>query len=105
VREVGVHLEHEVGAGVEHPAEARQIGASQTLLARSVKDLHLGELGGELVGQDAGAVGRVVVDDQQVMLEPGGRELRENGPHERVDVLGLVVRREHKPGTGHGRVQ
>ena len=66
--EVGVHLEDQVVPVLERPAEAREVGLPQPGLARPVQhvDPRLG--GGQLVGQLAGAVGRIVVHDQHVEL-------------------------------------
>ena len=47
----------------------------------------------------AGAVGRVVVDDQDpVALGRGAAEHGQRGAHDGLDVLGLVVGREDEPG-------
>ena len=52
--------------------------------------------GGQIIGQAAGAVGRVVIDDQERCRGQGSQD---GGDH-RADVLGLVVGREHDPDTG-----
>src|SRR5438270_324379 len=55
VREVGVHLEHEVRSAVERVRETRQVSAAESLLPRAVQDAHLRPLGGEAVGDIPGA--------------------------------------------------
>ena len=62
MREVAVHLEHELGTVGERAAEAGDVGRAQALLARTVQDADERKLGGQLVGQLAGAVGGGVVD-------------------------------------------
>jgi hypothetical protein len=95
VGEVGVHLQDEVGAAVEGAAEARQVGRAEAFLAGPVEDLDARVGGREAVGDTAGAVGRVVVDDE----DPGvGGQVRAGRLHDRGDVRRLVVGREDQPG-------
>src|SRR5262249_14778284 len=70
VREIGVHLDQEVRAAGQRVSESRRVGRAEALLARAVKPLHQIELRGEAVCDRAGAVGRVVVDDQDPVVVP-----------------------------------
>ena len=51
---------------VEAPAEAGEVGGAQPLLAAAVQDVEVVVGGHQLVGDAAGAVRGVVVDDQDV---------------------------------------
>ena len=102
VREVGVHLEHEVGARRERALESREVGPPEPFLRRAVQDLDRLELRGQPVGDLAGAVRRAVVHDQDAVVGSRLRELRQRGAHDPLEVLGLVVGGEHEPGGGHG---
>ena len=64
VREVGVHLDDELGAAGERVLEPGGVGAAEAVLLGAVEDLDRVELGGEPVGDLAGPVGRGVVDDE-----------------------------------------
>ena len=57
---------------------------------------HEGELFCEPVGELAGSVRRVVVDDQHAHSE------RRKGMQHRLEVLALVVRRQADDGALHG---
>ena len=78
--EVGVHLDDDAGAAVERGAEPVEVGPAQALLGRAVPhaDARIG--GGQLVGQAAGAVGRVVVDDEQRRARQSAEDRAETGP-------------------------
>jgi hypothetical protein len=67
VRQVAVHLDHELGTSRDGLGHAVHVGAAESLLARPVRDGHpvLAILQGQPVGDLAGAVGRVVVGHQQ----------------------------------------
>ena len=71
VREVGVHLDDEIRAPGKGVIEPGDVGGAEALLRRSVKHLDVVTLGREAVGDLAGAVGRVVVDDEDAAS--GGR--------------------------------
>ena len=62
--EVGVHLQYEAGAGLERPVESGDVGGAEAFLARPPQNLDLLVPGGKPLGDLPGAVGRVVVDDQ-----------------------------------------
>ncbi len=64
--EVAVHLEHELRAARQHVPEPVDVRAPQPLLAGAVEDLDPRQLGREPVGDLARAVGRVVVDHEDV---------------------------------------
>ena len=65
--EVGVHLQQQVGALGERAVEAGQVRGADPLLALAVQHLDLLDLGGEAVGDRAGAVGRVVVHHEDAV--------------------------------------
>ena len=92
VREVGVHLEDVAGAGRERAREARQVGRAEALAHGPVQHLDLARVRrGQLVGDGAGAVGGVVVDDEHPKAL--GRDLAEHatrGGDDGLEVLGLV---------------
>ena len=100
MREVGVHLHHQLGAAGERAAKARDVGGTQPLLALAVEDLDVVVLGGETVGDAAGAVGRVVVHDQDPAI--GGQPLTDSD-HQPLEVVGLVVGRQDHPDAASGR--
>ena len=87
VREVAVHLEHVLGVARQQLAETREVGRTEALLVFPVEDRDPVALGGESVGEFAGAVGRVVVDH-----EHADSQWLERVEHPR-EVLPLVVRR------------
>ena len=103
VGEVGVHLHHVARAVVERVAEAGEVGGPDAVLLGAVEHLHPVVLGGELVGELAGAVGRAVVDDEHAKaLGRGAGEHLAGGRDDRLDVLGLVVGGQYQPGlAGH----
>ena len=98
--EVGVHLHHVARAVVERVAKAGQVGGADPVLLGAVQHLHPVALGGEPIGDLAGAVGRAVVDDQD-LVGPivGSREHLARGGRYRLDVLRLVVGGEDQPGN------
>ena len=100
MREVGVHLQHQVGACLEGCGEARQVRPAETGLARPVQDLNLVELSRQPVGDPAGAVGGVVVHDQHRVRHSHGLQPLSGRANQGLDVLGLVVGREDQPGAG-----
>ena len=73
--------------------EAIEIGAAEALLVRPMPDPDPWVGGGQRVGQPSGAIGRLVVDDEQRRV----RQRREDGGRDRLDVLGLVVGRQDDP--------
>ncbi len=92
---VGVELADEVRALRERAGEAGDVGAPEAELGRAVQ-----HLGAQPLGERAGAVGRGVVDHEQVEVLGGERGPR-RGDHAR-ERRGLVVGREDEPdGTGH----
>jgi hypothetical protein len=97
--EVGVHLDHDRGAPGGHVAEAVYVRPSQALLGFAVKDRNVGPLCGQLIGDGARPVGRVVVHDQHVRIRHRGQDRLGDRPH----IVDLVVCREHKPDTRHRR--
>ena len=106
MREVGVHLDNQLGSRLEGALEPGEVRRAQPMLLGPVEDLDLGIVPGEPVGQLARSVRRRVVDDQDGVV---GRELVELGPNgldERHHVLALVIGRDDHPDRagvgGHG---
>ena len=95
VREVGVHLDHQPRPAGEGMAEAGDVGGAEAFLALAVEEVNglvpLGELGGD----PPGAVGGVVVDDQD--LGVGGKLVARIGDQP-LDVRRLFVGGEDEPG-------
>ena len=91
MREVGVHLEEEVGALLHRLTEAGDVGLAQAFLGGAVQDGDVRVLFGEAVGEPAGAVGRVVVDDQRVELNAVAVGDLANAVEGVRQVLALVV--------------
>ena len=98
MREVAVHLEHELGAVRQRTPEPGEVRRPQPLLALTVQDVDVVELRSEAIGKVAGTVRRAVVDDEHVhALVP------ERAKH-RLEVLELVVRGEADDGFRHLRI-
>jgi hypothetical protein len=96
---VGVHLAHEPGPGRERAAEARDVGAAEPELRRPVQHLDAQPL-----GERARAVGRGVVDDEDVVRLAGERGARAG--HDGAEAGGLVIGGEDEPDrAGHARVR
>ena len=66
VGQVGVHLDEPVVAAVEAHAEAVAVGVAEAVLLRAHEHVDLAELGAGGPGEVGGAVGAVVVDDEDV---------------------------------------
>src|SRR5262249_35900835 len=98
VREIAVHLEDELVVAGKRPAETRDVGGAEPLLAGPVQDVHLAVLGGDAVRHGAGPVGRVVVHDQEV----GMGEVLVNRSHDLRQVLLLVVGGDDYEHGRHG---
>src|SRR5207249_1054132 len=71
--------------------EAGEVRRPETLLPRAVQDVDEAKLRRKPVGDLAGAVGRVVVDDEHAVVRP--EHLAERAEH-RLEVLLLVVGRQ-----------
>ena len=81
---------------IEGPSEPGAIGAPETLLRRSIEHGHAPLSGAHRTRELGGAVGAVVVDDEQVGIGDVAQ-----GRDERTDVLAFVEGREHDDGS-HG---
>src|SRR3954447_14535113 len=97
VREVAVHLEHELCAVRERLPEACEVGGTETVFARAVEDGHFGELVRQAVGQLTGPIRRAVIDH-----EHGDAVLAES-VHHRLEVLAFVVGGQ-ADGRAHVRI-
>ena len=97
VGEVRVHLEEAVVALGEPAGEGLHVRRAEPQLARPVHDAHLRVLRGERVGERAGSVRRVVVDDEHV----GFRERAPHGLDEASEVVLLVVSRRDDERARH----
>jgi hypothetical protein len=101
MREVGVHLDDAVRAELEGSRDARAIGGAEALFGGAVEDVDAGIRGGEGVRDPAGAVGRIVVDDEHLEL----RRLLEDRRDDERQVLGFVVCRKDDHRPAHGRLR
>ena len=93
VREVGVDLDHDVEAAGDADRVAGAVRAAEPELAGPAQHLDPAELGAERFGLLGGAVGAVVVDDEDVGV---GHRLADTA-HEQLDVLGFLVGRDGDP--------
>ncbi len=89
MRPVGVHLDEELGTLGQADPERVLVGAAKPKLARPVQDPHAGIGGGQSIRELAGAVGRGVVDDQDLVAEPA------DSGHHPLEVQDLVEGRQH----------
>src|SRR5262249_49811544 len=78
--------------------ETGEVGRAEPFLAFAVQDVDVAELRREPVGEPAGPVGRVIVDDENTYALPS------EGAQHRFDVLPLVVRGEANDGGRHLRI-
>ena len=92
--EVGVHLQDQAGARREGVPETGDVGRAQPFLPRAVQDLEALIALGQPLGDRAGPVRGVVVDDQD---PPRPRQLRQRRLDDPLDVGRLVVGRQHEP--------
>jgi hypothetical protein len=84
---------------IQRGVEAGDVRARQAALAGSVQDADVPMAGGEVVGDRAGAVRGVVVDDEDRRLDRRGLP---DGGDQRRQVLGLLVGRDDDPRGAHG---
>jgi DNA polymerase (family 10) len=91
VGKVAVHLEDEVGAQVKGAAKPVEICRPEPFLAHPMEHLDAPALGGQPVGDLAGSVGGVVIDDEHHVA--CAEHVLERSDH-RFEVLALVVGRE-----------
>jgi hypothetical protein len=97
VREVAVHRHDDLVPLVERHLKSVSIGSTESGLAGAVQHLHAAEFGGSGLGQRAGAIRAVVVDDEDVGIGRGTAD----SPKEVGDVVGFVVGGNHDQGA-HG---
>ena len=90
VRQVGVHLDDGVVPGVERPREAGPVRRTEALLPRAAQQVHAVPVHRVGPHQIGGAVGAVVVDDQDVAVARCEHSV-EQGP----DVACFAVGRGH----------
>ena len=95
VREISVDLDDDVVAAVEGDREAGTDGLADPDLAGPAQHLDLSELRGDFVDEVRGAVGAVVINDQDV----GGWCGAARTVEELHDVLRLLVGRSHDERT------
>ena len=99
MRQVGVHLHADLGAGLDRVSETEPIGGTEAGLGVAADHLDVAERRVECLGTIGGSVGAAVVDHED-------RRAGEHLPHrldECLDVVGLVVggyhhRDTHSPG-------
>src|SRR5205814_1560671 len=94
--EVGVQVLQQVVPVRHRVPHGREGGGAQAELAGAVHHLDAGVLGGQFVGQPAGAVGRVVVDHQHVRVRGVGVDVGD----QRGQVVPLVVGGEGNEQAG-----
>ena len=97
VREIGIHLDHELGRHRERRAESLLVRRADAELRTVVDEVHAGIRGGHLAHQGRRPVRRVVVHHHHVAVG-GGEHLR----HEPGDVRALDVRRDDDDRPRHG---
>src|SRR5438477_6842669 len=90
VAEVGVHVDQKIVFLVHGVAHAGENGRAQAQFAGAVHDVNARIGGGQLVGQPARAVRRVVVDHQDVY----GRREFVDFSNQRRQVVALVISRQ-----------
>ncbi len=98
VREVGIHRHDRLVSVGEGDGEAVAVRGPEALLAGTMEHRDPAELAGHALGELAGSVRAVVVDDQ----DGGGGARIPQGPQHPHDVLRLFVGGEHDDAT-HGR--
>ncbi len=98
MRPVGVHFDHDVVASLGRPGEPGEVGAAEAVLLAAMKDVDARIARRQRVGDGPGAVGRVVVDDQDI----DGGNGREQVCDHAFDAGGLVVggRDDENPAPG-----
>src|SRR6266852_4847702 len=100
VRTVGVHLHEQLRAIFQPDPERVFVRTAQPKLARPVQNPHPLIGGSQTIRQGAGAVGRTIVDDQDVVPKAA------NAGHHSLQVLQLVIGwQDHKHPIGHGRAR
>ena len=90
MRTVGIVLDQHVVPALQTPPETGQVRGTEPLLAHPVHDVDVVVGSRELISDVTGAVGRVVVGDENVRA--GNRSPQAAG--DALDVLQLVVRRD-----------
>src|SRR5712692_8215428 len=96
MRAVGVHLDEQLGAIGESDSERVFVRTAESKLARPVQHPYPLIRGGQAIREVAGAVGRGVVDDQDVMPE-----LPDSADHA-LEVLDFVEGgQHHQHPVGH----
>ena len=90
VRVVGVHLEDELVAVLDGIVKAEYVRGAQAHLAGAVQRADPRIRRADLVDELAGAVGRVIVDDQDVGLGREAQDVRDQAG----DILALVIGRD-----------
>src|SRR5205085_1830492 len=94
MREVGVHLEHEIVAVLEPPAESSDICGAESHLARPLDDMQPRLMLHDIVDHVASAIRRTVVDDEDIEAII----LFDDGTDKTRDVLALIVCRDNDEG-------
>ncbi len=100
VRQVGIHLHHDVVVVLDGPVEPRLVGGPQTGLPGPTEHMDPAQLPACGFGDVGGAVGAVVVDHEHL----GRRRHPTDALDDLGDVVGLVVGghdhdRAHRPGS------
>ena len=95
MRKVGVHLDHDVEALLERPAETSDIRRSEAHFLRTMKNMDLGIFFGESLDKSTRPVGRSVIDDQKLgILERRAVQRLKDLLSQLTDVFNFVVSRD-----------
>ena len=96
--EVRVHFKDKLIGAVQCPSKAVNVGGSKPQFARSVFGKNPFVAGCQLVGNGAGPVGTVVINDQQMRIGYHGVYLA----NQTFEVFFLIVRRNDDEGVVAG---
>lgn len=102
VGEVAVHFEDELVIAFEGPLEAGAVGAAEAVFFGAMEDVNAGVLFGDGVGNLARAIGRIVIDDEQLDVIGVAHDALDDGGK----VILLVVGRDNDEGfLTHRRIK
>ena len=88
---VGIHLTDHVVILIKPPPETSDIRCTQSLFTLAVQDMDMGIIGCHLVGKITGAIGAIVIDDQDVYAV---RLCFAQTAHDEGQIILFVVRRD-----------
>jgi hypothetical protein len=100
VREITVHLEDVRIVALQGPPESQNVGCAQPQLARAVQYKDPFPLDGQLIGDLARAIRRIVVHDEQIETAL----LRLDAIDQGDEIVALVVGRYHNQRSRHSHL-